>query len=132
MFGEWRIGVGDGHAPDAILPERQGKPGKLPLKPGAPSGLRREQRELLTGRRSRAVQFQGEPSDRRRWRSPLEAREQEALDRLGIGLITDVAPVAIAGSVLIAHVGMDRAAGYGLKLPTSFQDTHLGRMGREK
>jgi hypothetical protein len=51
---------------------------------------------------------------------------------LGIGLVTDIAPVAIAGAVLIAHVGMDRAAGYGLKLPTSFQDTHLGRMGREK
>ena len=51
---------------------------------------------------------------------------------LGIGLATDVAPVAIAGALLIAHVGMDRAAGYGLKLPTSFQDTHLGRMGRDK
>jgi hypothetical protein len=34
--------------------------------------------------------------------------------------------------VLIAHVGMDRAVGYGLKLPSSFQDTHLGRMGRGK
>ena len=51
---------------------------------------------------------------------------------LGIGLATDVAPVAIAGAILIAHVGMDRAVGYGLKLPTSFHDTHLGRMGREK
>ena len=38
--------------------------------------------------------------------------------------------VLLAGSVLIAHVGMDRAVGYGLKLPSSFQDTHLGRMGR--
>jgi hypothetical protein len=51
---------------------------------------------------------------------------------LGIGLATNVVSVAIAGAVLIAHVGMDRAVGYGLKLPTSFQDTHLGRMGREK
>ena len=42
------------------------------------------------------------------------------------------APVAILGAILIAHVGMDRAVGYGLKLPTSFHDTHLGRMGREK
>ncbi|TGV30518.1 DUF4260 family protein, partial [Mesorhizobium sp. M8A.F.Ca.ET.142.01.1.1] len=24
----------------------------------------------------------------------------------------------------------DRALGYGLKLPTGFQDTHLGRIGR--
>jgi hypothetical protein len=51
---------------------------------------------------------------------------------LGIGLATAVAPLAIAGAILIAHVGMDRAAGYGLKLPTSFQDTHLGRIGRDK
>jgi uncharacterized protein DUF4260 len=27
---------------------------------------------------------------------------------------------------------MDRAVGYGLKLPSSFHDTHLGRMGRDK
>ena len=51
---------------------------------------------------------------------------------LGIGLAADVAPLAIAGAILIAHVGMDRAAGYGLKLSTSFHDTHLGRIGREK
>lgn len=49
---------------------------------------------------------------------------------LGVGLATARAPIAIAGTILISHVGMDRAAGYGLKLPTSFQDTHLGRIGR--
>jgi hypothetical protein len=36
----------------------------------------------------------------------------------------------LVGAVLAAHVGLDRALGYGLKLPTSFQDTHLGRIGR--
>jgi len=51
---------------------------------------------------------------------------------LGLGLATDATAVAILGAVLIAHVDMDRAAGYGLKLPTSFHDTHLGRIGREK
>ena len=51
---------------------------------------------------------------------------------LGVALTTTSAPIALAGAVLIAHVGMDRAVGYGLKLPTSFQDTHLGRMGHEK
>jgi hypothetical protein len=40
--------------------------------------------------------------------------------------------LVLAAGVLIAHVGMDRAVGYGLKLPGSFQDTHLGRMGRAK
>jgi hypothetical protein len=27
------------------------------------------------------------------------------------------------------HVGVDRALGYGLKLPDSFRNTHLGRIG---
>jgi len=49
---------------------------------------------------------------------------------LGLGLASGVAAVSLAGAVLIAHVGMDRAMGYGLKL-SSFQDTHLGRIGRE-
>jgi len=40
--------------------------------------------------------------------------------------------VLLAGAILAAHVGMDRAVGYGLKLPSSFHDTHLGRMGRDK
>ena len=38
--------------------------------------------------------------------------------------------IALFGAVLVAHVGMDRAAGYGLKYPTAFADTHLGRLGR--
>ena len=49
---------------------------------------------------------------------------------LGIGLWTGSVVVQIAAAMLIAHVGMDRAVGYGLKLSTSFQDTHLGRIGR--
>jgi len=36
----------------------------------------------------------------------------------------------MAAGVTGAHIGMDRALGYGLKYPTSFQDTHLGRIGR--
>ncbi len=51
---------------------------------------------------------------------------------LGVGLVADATPIAIAGAVLIAHIGMDRALGYGLKLSSSFQDTHLGRIGRER
>jgi hypothetical protein len=49
---------------------------------------------------------------------------------LGVGLATDSSGIALAGAILIAHTGMDRALGYGLKLPTSFSDTHLGRIGR--
>lgn len=29
-----------------------------------------------------------------------------------------------------AHIGLDTALGYGLKLPAGFQATHLGRIGR--
>ena len=52
-----------------------------------------------------------------------------AIAILGIGWWLASIPALLAGSVLLAHVGMDRALGYGLKLPTSFQDTHLGRIG---
>jgi hypothetical protein len=36
------------------------------------------------------------------------------------------------GAILVAHTGIDRLPGYGLKYPTSFQDTHLGRIGRAR
>jgi hypothetical protein len=41
-------------------------------------------------------------------------------------------PLTAAGAILVAHSGMDRMAGYGLKLPTSFKDTHMGRIGRDR
>jgi hypothetical protein len=33
-------------------------------------------------------------------------------------------------AIWTAHIAMDRALGYGLKLPTGFTDTHLGRIGK--
>jgi Domain of unknown function (DUF4260) len=40
-------------------------------------------------------------------------------------------PVAAAGGLIwIAHIGLDRLLGYGLKYPTAFGDTHLGRFRR--
>jgi len=38
--------------------------------------------------------------------------------------------VAALGLIWIAHIGMDRMFGYGLKYATGFADTHLGRFGR--
>lgn len=32
----------------------------------------------------------------------------------------------------IAHIGFDRALGYGLKYATGFSDTHLGRIGKPR
>lgn len=31
--------------------------------------------------------------------------------------------------IWFAHIGMDRALGYGLKYPSGFRETHLGRIG---
>jgi hypothetical protein len=47
---------------------------------------------------------------------------------LGIGwrLQADVA-VSLA-LIWIAHIGLDRLIGYGLKYPTHFKDTHLNRL----
>ena len=48
---------------------------------------------------------------------------------VGAGLATGIPAVTLAGTILIAHTGMDRSVGYGLKLMTGFHDTHLGRKG---
>jgi len=53
-----------------------------------------------------------------------------ARGRVGIGFFIASTPMVLAGAVLIAHIGMDRTSGFGLKYATSFQDTHLGRIGR--
>lgn len=34
--------------------------------------------------------------------------------------------------IWFAHIGFDRALGYGLKYPSAFQDTHLGMIGKPK
>lgn len=41
------------------------------------------------------------------------------------------APLVLAiGLIWAAHVGIDRALGFGLKYASAFGDTHLGRIGR--
>jgi len=34
--------------------------------------------------------------------------------------------------IIIAHIALDRALGYGLKYTDNFQNTHLGPIGKEK
>jgi hypothetical protein len=53
-----------------------------------------------------------------------------ALALLGVGFLIASTPLVLAGAALVAHIGMDRTSGFGLKYATSFQDTHLGRIGR--
>lgn len=40
-------------------------------------------------------------------------------------------PIEIA-LVWCVHIGVDRALGFGLKYPTGFEDTHLGRLIRRR
>jgi hypothetical protein len=46
------------------------------------------------------------------------------------GFLGGVPAAAAGGLIWIAHVGFDRALGYGLKYSSGFGDTHLGRIGR--
>jgi hypothetical protein len=48
----------------------------------------------------------------------------------GSGLWFGIFGLTLAGTLLLAHIGVDRALGYGLKLPSGFQDTHLGVIGK--
>ena len=46
------------------------------------------------------------------------------------GLYAGSAVAMQVAAIWTAHIAMDRVLGYGLKLPTGFTDTHLGRIGR--
>jgi Domain of unknown function (DUF4260) len=45
------------------------------------------------------------------------------------GILTEAPFMYPLGLVWFAHIGMDRALGYGLKYPTAFAHTHLGTIG---
>ena len=47
-----------------------------------------------------------------------------------IGLLTNNTLEIQLALIWLAHLGMDRALGYGLKLETGFSDTTLGKIGR--
>jgi hypothetical protein len=47
-----------------------------------------------------------------------------------IGYLTSTPALISVGLIWLAHIGIDRALGYGLKLPSDFRDTHLGRIGQ--
>lgn len=46
-----------------------------------------------------------------------------------VGILTEAPWLFPLGLVWLAHIGMDRALGYGLKYPTGFRHTHLGWIG---
>ncbi|MGH2676852.1 MAG: DUF4260 domain-containing protein [Actinomycetota bacterium] len=48
-----------------------------------------------------------------------------------VGIVAGSEVVLSVALVWLAHIGMDRGLGYGLKLMSGFRDTHLGRFGRD-
>lgn len=48
---------------------------------------------------------------------------------VGIGaVLLQQTMISAVACVWLAHIGLDRAIGFGLKYPTAFADTHLGRL----
>jgi hypothetical protein len=54
------------------------------------------------------------------------------LAMLGIGLASHSWFTSTAALSWIAHIAFDHALGYGLKLPTTFEHTSLGSIGRSR
>lgn len=54
-----------------------------------------------------------------------------AIGFLLAGFYLSSAVLSCVGVIWLAHIGFDRALGYGLKYSTGFGFTHLGRIGRE-
>ena len=44
------------------------------------------------------------------------------------GVVGDSGVATKVALIWLAHIGVDRLLGYGLKYPTAFTDTHLGRV----
>jgi hypothetical protein len=47
---------------------------------------------------------------------------------LGISILMNIDILLLIGLIWTAHIGMDRALGYGLKYSTGFKSTHLGNL----
>lgn len=48
-----------------------------------------------------------------------------------LGNLISIPWLMLAGTILLGHSSLDRVLGYGLKYPDSFQNTHLGVIGRK-
>jgi Domain of unknown function (DUF4260) len=49
----------------------------------------------------------------------------------GLGLFLESSMLLGGAAIWAAHIGFDRMLGYGLKYTSGFNDTHLGRIGRQ-
>ncbi len=53
-----------------------------------------------------------------------------ALGLFGAALVLNAPALEASAMIWCAHIGFDRALGYGLKAAAGFEFTHLGRIGR--
>jgi hypothetical protein len=51
---------------------------------------------------------------------------------LSAGIVLSASVLSMAGTIWAAHIGLDRALGYGLKYTQGFSSTHLGLIGRAR
>lgn len=49
-----------------------------------------------------------------------------------VGYLIQEQTILSIGLIWCAHIGLDRALGYGLKYTSGFKDTHLGKIGNDK
>jgi hypothetical protein len=49
-----------------------------------------------------------------------------------VGFVSADSLVLSIAMIWLAHIGLDRALGYGLKYEAGFSFTHLGRIGRNQ
>ena len=48
-----------------------------------------------------------------------------------LGYLLALPALMFAGTILLGHSSLDRVLGYGLKHEDAFQNTHLGKIGKE-
>lgn len=49
-----------------------------------------------------------------------------------LGWHFQIKPCFFVSLIWIAHIGLDRSLGYGLKEDANFKETHLGRIGKQR
>lgn len=65
------------------------------------------------------------------WMYNLAHHKGVAMALFMFGGYLQVPWLQLAGIIMLGHSSFDRMLGYGLKHTDSFQNTHLGRIGRE-
>ena len=71
----------------------------------------------------------GKPENRRDFYYNLMHSWIAPVVTLSVGWVLQLPLLISIGLIWAAHIGFDRAMGYGLKHYSGFKDTHLGRIG---